>query len=86
MRPILWLILTPVGIQNGFEEHEKVEGFPHFQSPGFQFTPPSILRILIVWNVAERGNGRERFPLEDVTHLATMSIQRYTNTWSNVND
>lgn len=42
MRPILWLVLTPVGIQNGFEEHEKVEGFPHFQSPGFQFTPEYI--------------------------------------------
>lgn len=27
-RPILWLILTPVGLQNGFEENEKVPGFP----------------------------------------------------------
>lgn len=27
-RPILWLILTPVGLQNGFEENENVPGFP----------------------------------------------------------
>lgn len=26
--PILWLILTPVGIQNGFEEHEKWKALP----------------------------------------------------------
>ena len=34
-RPILWLILTPVGMQNGFEENENVPGFAHPQSPGF---------------------------------------------------
>lgn len=27
-RSILWLILTPVGLQNGFEENDKVPGFP----------------------------------------------------------
>lgn len=27
-RPILWLILTPVGLQSGFEENEKVASFP----------------------------------------------------------
>lgn len=64
---------------------KKWKASPIFNRQDFS-SPPSILRILIVWNVAERGNGRERFPLEDVTHLAAMSIQRYTNTWSNVND
>lgn len=37
-RPIFWLILTPVGIQHGFEEDEKVEGFPHSPPPGLQST------------------------------------------------
>lgn len=70
-------------IQNGFEENEKVEDSVSSMSRILAHLL-HILRTLTVWNVLEKDNGRETFPLEDATYSTASSVQGYTNSWSNV--
>lgn len=81
-RPILWLILTPVGLQNGFEENEKVASFPLTSASR---TSAHLLRISESPNCgaySEGGQGGERLSLENAAHCASVRVQGCTDTWS----